>query len=78
MCHFKIEFDDIEYMYEINFNDYFSNELNILTSYENDRFLTINYNSIKISPKGRLLIRNICTVFDAYFSKNIISYSKII
>jgi oxygen-independent coproporphyrinogen-3 oxidase len=78
MCHFKIEFDDIEYMYEINFNDYFSNELNILTSYENDRLLTINYNSIKISPKGRLLIRNICTVFDAYFGKNIISYSKMI
>ncbi len=78
MCHFKIEFDDIEYMYEINFNDYFSNELNILTSYENDRLLTINYNSIKISPKGRLLIRNICTVFDAYFGKNIISYSKTI
>jgi len=78
MCHFKIEFNDIENIYKINFNDYFSNELNILTSYENDRLLTINYNSIKISPKGRLLIRSICTVFDAYFSKNIISYSKII
>jgi len=78
MCHFRIEFNDIENIYKINFYDYFSNELNILTSYENDRLLTINYNSIKISPKGRLLIRNICTVFDAYFSKNIISYSKMI
>ncbi|MFT7461648.1 MAG: oxygen-independent coproporphyrinogen-3 oxidase, partial [Planctomycetota bacterium] len=70
ICHFTLEFSDVEERYLIDFNEYFYNELQALRSMQNDGLLTIGMERITISPAGRLLIRNICMVFDKYLRQS--------
>ena len=77
ICHFKLYFSEIEDKYRINFNDYFYNELAVLKAMQSDGLLNMDLESIYVLPAGRLLIRNICAVFDKYLrqqqSENIFS-----
>lgn len=66
ICHFELEFALVEKQYGIVFNEYFAGELNALQKMQADGLLTMSEQRIQVSPAGRLLIRNICMVFDAY------------
>jgi len=66
ICHFELEFDDIENRHRINFNEYFENEMHTLKVMEADGLLNVDVERITVSPRGRLLIRNICMVFDKF------------
>ncbi len=79
-CHFLLNFDDIEKTNGIDFKQYFAKELVELQSMEDDGLLTITASSIQVSPAGRMLIRNICMVFDEYLrqQKEGQSFSKVI
>ncbi|WP_006786364.1 oxygen-independent coproporphyrinogen III oxidase [Thiorhodospira sibirica] len=66
ICHFELEFALVEQAHNIVFNAYFANELKALATMQEDGLLTVSERHIAVSPKGRLLIRNICMVFDAY------------
>ena len=70
ICHFYIAFSFVADMYEVEFSDYFCNELIALQQMENDGLLTMDDAGITVTPKGRLLIRNICMVFDKYLKTN--------
>ncbi|MCK4775810.1 MAG: coproporphyrinogen III oxidase, partial [Candidatus Krumholzibacteria bacterium] len=60
---------DIEAKYEIDFNDYFSDALKKLESFVGDGLATLEDDLIRITPPGRLLIRNIVMNFDAYLER---------
>lgn len=66
MCHFVLDTGGIEDQYNIIFQDYFSQELKELEVMESDGLLESDGSRIQIKPAGRLLIRNICMVFDRY------------
>jgi oxygen-independent coproporphyrinogen-3 oxidase len=66
ICHFYLAFSSLSEMYNVDFSDYFYNELIALREMEKDELLTMDANGITVLPKGRLLIRNICMVFDKY------------
>ncbi|MCU7939216.1 MAG: oxygen-independent coproporphyrinogen III oxidase [gamma proteobacterium symbiont of Bathyaustriella thionipta] len=66
ICHFKLNFNDVEKHFNINFNDYFSVELERYKTMVNDGLITMDERSIEVTSRGRLLIRNICMVFDRY------------
>jgi oxygen-independent coproporphyrinogen-3 oxidase len=79
ICNFKLDKKLFSTKWDIDFNRYFSEELPNLDSMKNDGLLSTDENSIVVHTQGRLLIRNICMVFDAYIkhkSKN--SFSKVI
>jgi len=78
ICHFRLDFDTVEKRYGIRFHDYFSYELKALTGMQADGLLRINNDSIEVLPAGRLLIRNICMVFDAYLRDSQQQFSKVI
>lgn len=69
ICNFKLDFAPFEQRYGINFKQHFADDLLLLVPLEEDGLLTISDNSIIVSPKGRLLIRNICLCFDTYSRK---------
>jgi len=69
ICHFDLDKSKIEKSYNISFNDYFSDELEELQSMQQDGLLLLSPGRIVVEPKGKLLIRNICMVFDAYLRK---------
>ena len=81
MCNFKLDYSKIEQQFDINFKTYFSNELLALEPMHNDELLQLKENSLEINLLGRLLIRNICMIFDIYLhkaQKNGQRFSKVI
>ncbi|MEA1890813.1 MAG: oxygen-independent coproporphyrinogen III oxidase, partial [Pseudomonadota bacterium] len=70
ICNFRLDMEKFGIKYNINFADYFSNELSRLEVMQEDELLQINDNSITVLPAGRLLIRNICMTFDAHLKDN--------
>ncbi len=69
MCNLGVNFDKIENMFGIRFEDYFEEELENLKELEEDGLIEVKGRSIRVLPVGRLLIRNVAMVFDAYLKK---------
>jgi len=78
ICHFSLTFKEIEEQFSIQFSHYFSDELAILTAMQADGLLVIDDKSIQVLAAGRLLIRNICMVFDSYLNVSTKQFSKVI
>jgi oxygen-independent coproporphyrinogen-3 oxidase len=80
ICHFALDFAGLQSVWGIRFADYFAEELKRLQDMAEDGLLTLDNTGIRVRPPGRLLIRNVCMVFDAYLdskqSRN--SFSKVI
>jgi len=70
ICHFSLRFADIEQRFNIHFMEYFSQELEELQAMANDGLLKMTNEIIDIAPVGRLLIRNVCMVFDKYLRQS--------
>lgn len=68
ICHFDLKFAAIETKHKISFGEYFSSELKHLQAMKDDGLIDIDDQSIHVTDKGRLLIRNICMVFDRYLN----------
>ena len=69
MCHFDLSMSAIEQAYPISFTSYFAGELEKLAKLASDGLVTVGDDWISVTPKGRLLIRNICMVFDRHLAK---------
>jgi oxygen-independent coproporphyrinogen-3 oxidase len=80
MCHFEISKESFNIAYLIEFDQYFATELKELAEYEREGLVKISPQWISVTPKGRMLIRNICMVFDKYLrtKQEHARYSKVI
>lgn len=78
ICHFELSFAAIERQFRIDFRQYFAEELANLKGMEADGLLIIAAEGIRVSTPGRLLIRNICMVFDKYLTQKQQQFSKVI
>ncbi len=79
ICNFVLEKSAIEQLHGINFNEYFANELKDLEGMQADGLLKLEPGRIEVNPAGKLLIRNICMVFDRYLrEKQNQRFSKVI
>ncbi|MEM6162382.1 oxygen-independent coproporphyrinogen III oxidase [Erwinia sp. P6884] len=65
ICHFALNFDDFDARGQA-FTDYFSEDLALLTPFIEDGLVERHGKGLQVTPKGRLLIRNICMCFDVY------------
>jgi len=68
MCHYHVKYSEIEESHGIVFHDYFRNEIMSLTDMEQDGLVSVGTGEISVTPRGRLLIRNICMTFDKYLA----------
>jgi len=66
ICHFHLNMPRIEQEFGVTFSEYFSAEMDDLKALEADGLITVDGEEIRVQPAGRLLIRNICMVFDRY------------
>lgn len=80
ICHFSLSLPDVESKWEINFLDYFNEAMQKLTPMQEDGLIEFTGTDIRVMPRGRLLIRNICMQFDAYLTSKESrgSFSKVI
>ena len=66
ICHFELKFSEIEKQFKISFAEYFAEELTQLKDMQDDGLLELSADEVRVLPEGKLLIRNICMVFDIY------------
>ena len=80
MCHFELSYTTLNSAYAIDFAKYFATELPELREYEREGLLEMTDKSLIVTAKGRMLIRNICMVFDKYLRTRTehAKYSKVI
>lgn len=66
MCQNRVSINDINEQYNINFFDYFADEIIELLPMVDDKLITLSIENIAVTQAGQLLLRNIAMVFDAY------------
>lgn len=66
ICNFRLDMTEVERQWDLNFADYFAEDLRLLAPLAKDGLVDISDQAIQVTAKGRLLIRNICMCFDAY------------
>jgi oxygen-independent coproporphyrinogen-3 oxidase len=70
ICNFSLDMARVSRDWSIDFHDYFANELERLRTMQDDGLLAVDGGHIEVLPPGRLLIRNICMVFDRYLDSD--------
>ena len=80
MCHFRVSIEAIELSYLIDFRHYFAEELNDLRRLAAEGLVELAPDWITVTPRGRLLVRAVCMVFDRYLrqARERASYSRVI
>jgi len=66
ICNNTLDTRRIEADFGIDFSDYFGSELERLEPMVQDQLIRIGDHRLDVTAKGRLLIRNLCKVFDRY------------
>jgi oxygen-independent coproporphyrinogen-3 oxidase len=80
MCHFTLSKEAIEIGHFIEFDRYFAAEMTELERFARVGLLELEARWVHVTPKGRMLIRNVCMVFDKYLRHDRESrrYSRVI
>jgi oxygen-independent coproporphyrinogen-3 oxidase len=80
ICQFRLSIESIELAHLVDFRRYFAEELADLGRLEADGLVEIQPEWITVTPRGRLLVRTICMVFDKYLRarRQGAAYSKVI
>lgn len=66
MCHGRIDTALFEARHGLVFADYFADTLEALQPLADDGLLTLDPQAVEVTPRGRLMLRNIAMCFDAY------------
>ncbi len=80
MCYDRLDYEEFGKRIGIDFCEYFASELTKLDVLEQDGLIELSDAGIRITPKGRLLLRNIAMTFDRYIdlAENDSRFSKAI
>lgn len=68
ICNFELDFAAIEMQFGIDFTAYFADALQALEGFAADGLLELGDRVLRVMPRGRLLIRNVCMQFDRYLN----------
>jgi oxygen-independent coproporphyrinogen III oxidase len=66
LCHTVIPKREIEQQFSISFDEYFAPELGTLQESRDEGLVILEPNQIRVTPLGRIFIRNVAMVFDRY------------
>lgn len=79
MCGVPLDWHDLDLEFGINTQVYFREELDKLDDFISDGLLEVNESGLTVTEKGRLFLRNIAMIFDAWLpSQKQRAYSKTI
>ena len=78
-CHFVLSKESIEIAHLIDFDTYFAAEMKELAGLAADGLVEFDGDWIHVTPRGRLLVRAVCMVFDRYLreTQQRASYSRV-
>jgi oxygen-independent coproporphyrinogen-3 oxidase len=70
MCQFTVEFRAIESAHGLAFGQTFATELTAMERLADDGLVEIGTDRIDVTPRGRLLVRNVAMTFDRYLRED--------
>lgn len=70
ICHFYLSFEEFKAAFDESFERTFQTETEQLKNLEADGLLTIGKDHIQITETGKIFVRNICMLFDAYLKND--------
>jgi oxygen-independent coproporphyrinogen-3 oxidase len=77
MGHFHLDKDEVEAAHGIDFDRHFAAELEALAPLAADGLVEVAGRALRITPLGRLLVRNVAMVFDEYLARRTeVRYSR--
>jgi oxygen-independent coproporphyrinogen-3 oxidase len=79
-CQFRLSKKSVEIAYLVDFDRYFTDEMSDLQGMSLDGLVQLGPEWITVTPRGRMLIRNVCMVFDKYLrhERETMRYSRVI
>lgn len=66
LCHTVVRKREIEHIFQIRFDEYFHGELAALRAMRDDGLVLLSEDEIRVTPLGRIFIRNLAMPFDRY------------
>ena len=66
MCDFELDFASVENAHGVRFDEHFATELAALRPFADDGIVVLRDRSLAVTPAGRLLVRTVAMVFDAW------------
>jgi oxygen-independent coproporphyrinogen-3 oxidase len=73
LCHTLIPKREFERQHRISFDDYFAEEQKQLEEHTADGLVRVTPEEIRVTMLGRIFIRNVAMVFDAYLKQQELS-----
>jgi oxygen-independent coproporphyrinogen-3 oxidase len=70
MCNFVVDFELFSRRFDVDFESYFTEEIELLWGYVDEGFVTLDGKKIRVTPLGQVFVRNIAMVFDAYLESS--------
>jgi oxygen-independent coproporphyrinogen-3 oxidase len=79
-CHFEVSKEAISIAHLVDFDRYFALEMEELKRMQEESLVALSEEWISVTPRGRLIVRAVCMVFDRYLraGRARASYSKVI
>ncbi|PKY11011.1 oxygen-independent coproporphyrinogen III oxidase [Acidithiobacillus marinus] len=77
-CDFRLDFNRLQQQYGMDFHIHFRDCLPALERLEKDGLIQMDSDSLWVTAQGRLLIRHVCMIFDAYLPHKAVHYSRVI
>jgi oxygen-independent coproporphyrinogen III oxidase len=65
-CQFRLGFDDLRQRFGIDFHAYFRDERAALEDLQRDGIIALSDDELRVTARGRLLVRVACMAFDRY------------
>jgi oxygen-independent coproporphyrinogen III oxidase len=66
MCNFNVRKDDVRERFGVDFDDYLGASLARLDEVREAGFVELDDDGLRVTPEGRLFVRNVCMAFDRY------------
>lgn len=76
MCQFALSADRFESQFQVDWSERFANELRSLDGFKQDGILEGDGRDIRVTEKGRLFVRNVAMLFDAYLNRQQKAFSQ--
>ncbi len=76
MCDMALDFDALSDDLEVDLREYLEDEIQELAPFEKDGLIELTGEGFKVTPSGRLLVRNIAMNFDPYLVESRARYSR--
>ena len=80
MCDFELDFEALGVQYDLSFATAFAPELTALAPLAADGLVELSADRVRVTPRGRLLVRTVAMTFDRYLreAKQKAQYSRVI